>query len=188
MTPAARHALEVLDQAELIHDEATVDAAVREMAARIQADMAELDPLVLCVMNGGLVPTALLMPHLRFPWKLDYLHATRYRESTSGTELVWQRTPSVSLRDRHLLVIDDILDEGHTLAAIQAFCRAQEPASLRTAVLTHKRHGRGVQPPVDYLGLEVPDRYVFGCGMDYRGYWRNLPAVYALKEEEQAHE
>jgi len=136
-------------------------------------------------MNGGLVPTALLMPGMRFPWKLDYLHATRYREATTGTELVWQRTPEQSLRGRHVLVVDDILDEGHTLAAILQYCEAQGPASLRTAVLTRKRHQRGVRPPLDYVGLEVPDRYVFGCGMDYKGYWRNLPAIYAIPERKE---
>ncbi len=186
-SPEARHAREVLEQAELIHDEQTVARAVREMAGCIGADLAGADPLVLCVMNGGLAPTAMLMPHLRFPWKLDYLHATRYREATRGTELVWQRTPAQSLAGRHLLVIDDILDEGHTLDAILRYCEAQEPASLRAAVLTQKEHGRGVRPPIDYIGLSVPDRYVFGCGMDYRGYWRNLPAIYALPEHLEGH-
>ena len=167
-------------QAELVHDEAAVQAAVRQMAERISSDLADADPLVLCAMNGGLVPTALLMPHLDFPFRLDYVHATRYREETSGRDLCWQREPEQSLEGRHLLVVDDILDEGYTLESILAWCAAQRPASVRAAVLVEKRHGRGVTPPVDYVGLQVPDRYVFGCGMDYRGYWRNLPAIYAL--------
>jgi hypoxanthine phosphoribosyltransferase len=187
LSPEARHAQDVLDQAELVHDEHAVNQAVRKMAARITADLAEADPLLLCVMNGGLAPTAMLMPYLVFPWKLDYLHATRYREQTSGTELIWQRTPAQSLTGRHVLVIDDILDEGHTLEAILHYCKAQEPASLRAAVLTQKIHDRGVRPPIDYIGLTVPDRYVFGCGMDYRGYWRNLPAIYALPEHLEGH-
>ncbi len=185
MNSSARHALEVLEAAQVIHDEQAVARAVSEMARQITDDLADSDPLVLCVMNGGLVPTALLMPHMRFPWKLDYLHATRYREETSGNDLIWQRTPEQSLAGRHLLIIDDILDEGHTLAAILQYCEAQNPASLRTAVLSRKRHQRGVRPILDYVGLEVPDRYVFGCGMDYKGYWRNLPAIYALPEGEK---
>jgi hypoxanthine phosphoribosyltransferase len=81
-----------------------------------------------------------------------------------------------------VLIVDDILDEGHTLAAIIEYCRAQQPASLRTAVLAQKEHDRGVRPPLEYVGLKVPDRYVFGCGMDYKGYWRNLPGIYAVAE------
>lgn len=187
LSPEARHAQDVLDQAERIHDEQAVHLAVRKMAERITADLAEADPLILCVMNGGLVPTAMLMPHLLFPWKLDYLHATRYHEQTSGTELVWQRTPAQSLTGRHVLVIDDILDEGHTLEAILHYCDTQKPASLRAAVLTQKTDDRRVCPPVDYIGLTVPNRYVFGCGMDYRGYWRNLSAIYASPERLEGH-
>jgi hypoxanthine phosphoribosyltransferase len=180
-------AREIMRHADLIHDEGRVADAVAEMAARISEDLDGLDPLLLCVMNGGLVPTAMLMPRLRFPFKLDYLHATRYREQTSGDTLCWQHRPAQSLRDRHLLVIDDILDEGYTLEAILAYCEAQQPASLRTAVLARKTHDRGVRPPLDYVGLQVPDRYVFGCGMDYRGYWRNLPAIYAIPDDLSGH-
>jgi len=180
----ARAAMEHADE---IHDEAAVAAAVRKMAAQITDDISELDPIILCAMNGGLLPTAMLLPHLRFPAKLDYVHASRYREKTSGEDLCWHKEPSQSLRGRHLLIIDDILDEGYTLESILDYCESQSPASLRAAVLVQKAHDRGVRPPVDYIGLRVPDRYVFGCGMDYKGYWRNLPAIYALPENMQGH-
>jgi hypoxanthine phosphoribosyltransferase len=134
-------------------------------------------------MNGGLLPTGLLLQRLPFPMKVDYLHATRYREKTVGSlELMWQRMPSESLSNRHVLIVDDILDEGHTLAEIIKYCQAQGPASLRSAVLAQKDHDRGVRPPLDYVGLRVPDRYVFGCGMDYKGYWRNLMGIYAVTD------
>ncbi len=175
------------ERAVLIHDEATVANAVRDMAARISADISDLDPLILCVMNGGLLPTAMLIPHLHFPARLDYVHATRYREQTAGGDLCWQREPTRSLQGRHLLIIDDILDEGYTLESILNYCEGYQPASLRAAVLVQKEHARGVRPPVDYVGLRVPDRYVFGCGMDFKGYWRNLPAIYTLPLDMEGH-
>jgi len=180
-----QHAIEVLASAELIHDEAAVQAAVHAMADSICADLAESDPLIVCAMNGGLVPIAMLMPHLRFPFRIDYVHATRYREKTHGQDLSWQREPERSFEGEHVLVIDDILDEGYTLESILAYFEAQNTASLRAAVLVEKEHDRGVRPPIDYLGLKVPDRYVFGCGMDYKGYWRNLPTIHALAESSE---
>lgn len=178
-------ARKVLANAELIHDEADVDAAVCQMAARISAELAELDPILVCAMNGGLVPTAMLMRRLEFPLRLDYLHATRYREKTVGESLCWQRKPTQSLAGRHLLIVDDILDEGHTLDAIIDYCEGCRPASVKAAVLVEKERARTVNPRVDYIGLRVPDRYVFGCGMDYKGYWRNLPAIYAVSADRE---
>lgn len=175
-------AKQIMQQADCIHDETAIQHAVEKMADLINRDLADKDPLILCVMNGGLMPTSLLIQKFSFPFKMDYLHATRYREQTEGAELSWQRLPEHTLRNRHVLVIDDILDEGYTLEAIISHCEAQEPASLRTAVLVQKEHERGVRPALDYVGLTVPDRYVFGCGMDYKGYWRNIPAIYAVGE------
>jgi len=170
----------VMANADCIHDQAAVDTALDMMAEQIVSDLADKNPIVISVMNGGMVPAGLLLPKLTFPLKVDYLHATRYREQTTGTELVWQRSPGEPLNGRNVLIVDDILDEGHTLAAIIEYCQAQQPASLSTAVLAQKEHDRGVRPPLEYVGLKVPDRYVFGCGMDYKGYWRNLPGIYAV--------
>lgn len=175
-------AVAVRDRADCIYTQAEVQAAVQRMGEAISNDLAESNPLVLTVMNGGLVPTSLLVGELHFPFKLDYLHASRYREGTQGKDLIWQRSPSGLLAGRDVLIIDDILDEGFTLNGILNACQEHQPNSLRVAVLTRKNHGRGVSPKVDYVGLDLPDRYVFGCGMDYKGYWRNLPAIYAVAE------
>lgn len=175
-------AIQVKQSADCIHDAAAVEAAFDRMAEAITRDLGDRTPLVISVMNGGLLPAGLLLPRLHFPLKVDYLHATRYREETVGSDLMWQRAPSEPLEGRHVLIVDDILDEGHTLAAIIAYCRAQNPASLSSAVLAQKEHDRGVRPPLEYVGLQVPDRYVFGCGMDYKGYWRNLMGIYAVAE------
>jgi hypoxanthine phosphoribosyltransferase len=182
MTELHQEAVRVRQTAERLFDRAAVERAIDDMADAIGRDLGARDPLVLCVMNGGLVMAGSLLPRLDFPLRVDYLHATRYRERTSGDVLHWRAEPVQRLADRHVLVIDDILDEGYTLEAILAYCAGQGAASVSAAVLVEKIHDRGVRPPVDYIGLRVPDRYVFGYGMDYKGYWRNAPGIFAVAD------
>jgi hypoxanthine phosphoribosyltransferase len=133
-------------------------------------------------MIGGLVPTAEITRRLAFAFELDYLHATRYRGATEGGGLIWKRQPPAELAGRHVLVIDDILDEGHTLVAIRKALAEFKPASLKVAVLAEKLHARrATGAHAEFIGLAVEDRYVFGCGMDYKEYWRQLTAIHALK-------
>lgn len=172
----------VMRHADCVHDVATVERALDQMAARIHDDLSGKDVVVICVMNGGLVATGALLARLDFALRVDYMHASRYRERISGDELHWKVEPTQDLAGRDLLIVDDILDEGYTLEAIIAFCRGLSPASLRSAVLVQKQHDRGVRPHVDYVGLTVPDRYVFGYGMDYKGFWRNAPGIFAVAE------
>lgn len=170
-----------LQQAVLVHDGATLLAAISRMGREIARDFAGTKPLFLTVMNGGLIVGGHLALAINMDFEFDYLHATRYRGETSGGELHWIKTPRVALRDRHLLLVDDILDEGRTLAAVRDHCLRQGAAGVRIAVLCEKRHGRCVPGlRADYVGVEVPDRYVFGFGMDYYEQGRNLPAIYAL--------
>jgi hypoxanthine phosphoribosyltransferase len=173
-------AVEVRQNAERLYSMDEVSAACDRMAASINRDLDGRNLLVLCIMNGGLVATGLLLPRLQMPLSVDYLHATRYREQVSGDALQWRVEPATELRGRDLLIVDDILDEGYTLEAIIDHCEARGAASVTAAVLVQKQHERGVRPPVAYVGLTVPDRYVFGAGMDYRGYWRNAPGIYAV--------
>ncbi|MDA3921519.1 MAG: hypoxanthine-guanine phosphoribosyltransferase [Salinisphaera sp.] len=173
--------------ADCLIDQDQINAAYDRIAAAVTADMADLDPIVICVMLGGLQATAELGKRLTFPFELDYLHATRYRGETSGGELVWKVSPGLRLADRHVLIVDDIIDEGHTLAAIIAAIEGQGVASVRTAMLLRKDHDRrapGVQ--ADYVGCEVADRYVFGAGMDYKGYFRQLPGVWAIGRDQES--
>lgn len=132
----------VLLDADCLFDASAVNAAYDRISRAIRVEYATLNPVVLCVMIGGLIPTVEIIKRLNFPFELDYLHATRYRGETTGSQLVWKVEPSTVLTDRHVLIIDDILDEGHTLLAIQRAVLAQSPASLKTAVLSEKRHGR----------------------------------------------
>lgn len=183
MTDQEDEAQQVLDQADCLHDARAVQDAYEQLADAIATDFVGLNPLVLCVMTGGLVPTGEIIRRLGFSFELDYLHATRYRGTTSGGGLEWKRQPDAKrVAGRHVLVIDDILDEGHTLVAIRAALAQFEPASLKVAVLVEKLHERRAKGAhAEYIGLRVEDRYVFGCGMDYKEYWRQLPAIYAVK-------
>ncbi len=174
----------VLAEAELLYTAREVDRAVDRLAAEITRDLADRNPLILSVLTGGIVLTGHLVTRLEFPLQLDYLHATRYRGATHGGELAWIAHPRFPLASRHLLIVDDILDEGLTLQAVVAHCREAGAASVSTAVLVRKRHDR--RPPgvdADYVGLEVEDRYVFGFGMDYHDYHRNLHGIYAVRGE-----
>ena len=158
-----------------------IEAAFDRMAQAITRDLAGKNPLILCIMNGGLLPSARLLTRLQFPLRLDYIHATRYRGETSGGELHWLRHPAEPLQQRSVLLIDDILDEGFTLQESVRFCQREGAAEVRSAVLAHKRHTRGCGFVADYIGLEVEDRYVFGYGMDYHGYLRNADGIFAVK-------
>jgi len=176
-----------LATADVVHDRAAIDRAIATMAERIHAAYANASgdpPLFLTVMHGGLPfagQLALELGARGLDVAFDYLHATRYRGETSGGELVWKHRPATPLRGRRVLLVDDIVDEGHTLAAVRAWCLAEGAADVRIAALAVKRHDRCVEGLcADYAGLDVPDRYVFGFGMDYHEQGRNLPAIYAL--------
>ena len=177
------HIRQVMQEADCLYHEAEVEAAIERMAVVINSELAERNPVVFCVMNGGLIFSGKLLPKLNYTLELSYLHATRYRSETSGGELFWKAKPEISFMDRDVLIIDDILDEGHTLGAIIDFCRHAGARAVHTAVLIDKDHVRKARPDLkaDYVGLPCIDRFIFGYGMDYKGYWRNAPGIYAVK-------
>lgn len=180
MTPAG---MPLPPEAELVIGETEVRDALDRMAADINRVYRDRDPLVVGVMLGGLVPMTWLLQRFDFPHRIDYVHATRYRGDTTGRDLQWIASPREPVAGQEVLIIDDIFDEGITLKAIVGALAGAGARSVRTAVLVDKRHRRKVGGfEVDFVGLEVDDRYVFGCGMDYRGYYRNLTAIYALRE------
>ena len=175
-----------LANAELVVDRATLDAAIAGMAKPIARDYAGEVPVYLTVMHGGLQfsgQLSLELGALGLDLSFDYLHATRYRGETTGGELVWKHRPATSLYGRRVLLVDDILDEGYTLTAVRQWCMEQGATDVRIAALAVKKHDRVIEGiEADYVGLEVPDRYVFGFGMDYHEQGRNLPGIYALKD------
>ena len=175
----------VSNRATCLHNAERVEAVLDNMAAAITAKLADQNPVLLTVMNGGVIVSGKLATRLDFPLQMDYLHASRYRNKTHGSELQWKHYPEVSLAGRVVLVIDDILDEGETLAAIIDYVRGQGAAAVHTAVLVNKMHARkapGVS--ADFVGLEIEDYYLYGYGMDYRGYLRNAPGIFAVDPDD----
>ncbi len=174
---------QVLSRSKLVYDAEHISNALDELAHRLNQRLENINPLVLCVMQGGIVFTGQLITRLTGDLELDYIHVTRYRNNVVGDELEWLVYPRASLKNRTVLILDDILDEGITLHAVIEYCKQQGASEVITAVLLHKNHGRcktGVSS--DYVALEIDDRYVFGFGMDYKGQLRHKNAIYALEE------
>ena len=171
-----------LQNSERLYDEAQIDEAIDAIAEAIRDDFGEGQrPVYLSVMHGGLLFAAKLALKLGIDLEFDYLHATRYRGALTGSGLAWLHRPATALQGRRVLIADDILDEGHTLKAVRDWCEDQGAAEVRIAVLCEKIHDRRVEGiEADYIALEVPDRYVYGYGMDYHEQGRNLPGIYAL--------
>ena len=175
----ASQAWEVLHRADRLYAVPEVEAALDHMAAGITQRLAHADPLIVCVLTGGVVPFGKLLPRLQFPFQIDYVHATRYGKRLTGGQLQWIAGPHVEAKGRSVLLVDDILDEGTTLAGIEARYRAEGARDVLKAVLVVKNRPRPLEIGVEFVGLEVPDRYVFGYGMDYKGYLRNAPGIFA---------
>ncbi len=181
--PSLPHLQNVLDLTEVIVPEHTVDSAINTLAEQINAQDYSSPLQLFCIMNGGLYFAGQLLRLLTIPVSVSYLHATRYGDKVQGQELQWLVKPQAEdIHNHHVMLLDDIFDEGITLEAIINECQAFKPKSLQCAVLVDKEHQRkpesGFKP--DFIGLTVPDRYIFGCGMDYKGLWRNLSAIYAI--------
>jgi len=177
----ADEAQRIFDEADLVVSERDAAAAVRRVAGEISAAMRDSHPLVLSVMGGAVIFSGQLLPLLAFPLEFDYLHVTRYGDTTTGGELSWIVAPRASIAGRTVLVVDDILDEGITLAAVKRRLLEQGAKDCRIAVFADKDLGREKPVKADFIGVQLPNRYVFGFGMDVKGAWRNLPAVYAVR-------
>lgn len=176
----ACEAEQLLAAAELIHSELTVVQTLKRMAADITAELSKQQPLVLCVMRGAVVFAGQLLPQLIFPLDFDYIHVTRYDNRMRGGEIHWLAAPAEVINGRVVLVLDDILDEGITMAAIRDQILKNGAKAFYSAVLVEKETAKPKPIQADFVGLTVPNRYVFGCGMDIYGAWRNLPAIYAV--------
>lgn len=181
------HIREISNRAMCLYSAQDIEKALSTMACAIQADLQEDNPIVLCVLIGGIVLTGKLVTLLDFPLQVDYIHATRYGDNTIGSQLEWVVKPRCSLKGRTILVVDDILDGGVTLAGIVDYCKAQGALAVKTAVLVEKeveRADNAIQK-ANYTGVKVENRYVFGYGMDYKGYLRNVPGIFAVAKEDE---
>lgn len=171
----------VQSESDRLCDSNQLSDVLNTLARNITADLEYTNPLVLSVMTGGIIPTGHLLTRLTFPLQLDYIHATRYRGETSGGELHWIQEPSISLEGRTVLIVDDIYDEGITLLEIVKYCKEKGATDVRSVVLVNKVHNRKADYQPDYVGLDIEDRYLFGFGMDYKNYLRNVNAIHAVK-------
>ncbi|MDF1677067.1 MAG: hypoxanthine-guanine phosphoribosyltransferase [Legionellaceae bacterium] len=184
----------VLSEIQEVHDKSTqlfsleeIEAALDKMAKAIHIDFHDKNPIVLCVMIGGLIPLGHLLVRLQFPLELDYVHATRYQGETQGGELHWRAKPTIDFTDRNVLIVDDILDGGVTLAAIISEIKSMGAREVKTAVLVDKQHTRVSEglTKADYVGLEVDDHFIYGYGMDYQEYLRNVPGIFVVSPEHE---
>lgn len=174
-------AWKIFREADLICSEADVQAALQRLAGEIATKLRDSHPLVLSVMGGAVVFSGQLLPLLEFPLDFDYIHVSRYGNQTQGGALDWKVLPKENIAGRVVLVLDDILDEGHTLAAIRDKILGMGAKAFYCAAFAYKDTGRLKPIEADFAGITLPNRYVFGYGMDVHGAWRNLPAIYAVK-------
>mgnify|MGYP001585993153 CR=1 FL=1 len=179
--PALKDSWAFLENSDLVSGAGEVQAAIARLAGEIQARLGEQYPLVLVVMGGAVVFAGQLLPLLRMPLDLDYIHATRYGAATRGGGLDWKVAPPPGVRGRAVLVLDDILDGGQTMAAIRARLLQLGASSFHCAVLVEKILQKIKPITADFVGIRIPDRFVFGCGMDAKGFWRNLPEIRAMR-------
>jgi hypoxanthine phosphoribosyltransferase len=179
--PDVQRAWAFLQESDPIASAEEVQAALERVAARVQGRLSDAYPLVLAVMGGAVVFAGQILPRLRFPLDFDYIHASRYGDRTRGAQVEWRVTPPESVRGRTVLVLDDILDGGETMAAIRERMLALGATQFYCAVLVEKILERKKPIKPDFVGLSVVDRFVFGYGMDAKGYWRNLPEIRAMK-------
>jgi hypoxanthine phosphoribosyltransferase len=173
----------ILESSRVLFDRDQVSAAVQKMADEINAFYGDRPIILISVLTGAIVPAAWLATRLSMPVQMDFVHATRYRGGLYGAELEYRVPPRLDLEDREVLIVDDIFDEGHTLAAIRGSVEKRKARDVKMAVLVRKDHDRGLpRDYVDFIGLDVPDVYVFGCGMDAYEEWRHLDEILVLEE------
>ena len=182
MTDVLENAQKILDEAELIYPADQLTLQIKRLSDEISLVLANRYPLVLSVMGGAVVFTGQLLPLLNFPLDFDYLHASRYNHAFQGSTLQWKIAPPEEVSGRVILVLDDVLDEGHTMAAIRQRVLAMGAKQFYCAVLADKTINKEKPIQADFVGITLPNRFVFGFGMDIKGMWRNLPAIYAVKE------
>ena len=175
----------VLKKADHLYGLSEIQTAIIRLAEQVTKQYKDKNPLLLCVMNGSLVTMGHLLPELNFPLEIDYIHASRYGEKINGGDINWIHKPKSSLVGREVILVEDIVDHGHTLAFLRKYCEDNHCKSLGCVTLVNKLGIEKHCSTPEFIGLSVPNRYVFGFGMDYKGYWRNLPGIYAISEQDE---
>ena len=168
----------------ILFHEQTILSRLDVMAQQITDDYRGKDLTVIAVLNGGLIFAADLLRRIPLPLQLECLGASSYHGGTETTgQVVFDPKALPDFRGRHVLVLDDILDSGHTLWAIGEKLRAEsDPASVKISVLLRKRRQRDRFVEADYVGFEIGDEFVVGYGLDYQEHYRNLPSIGVLRQ------
>lgn len=183
-----KRARDLIKNAEEIFDADTVKAAVARVAGTLNERFGNPDdeafPLVLGVMGGAVVFTGQLLTQLDFPLEFDYIHVTRYGDDDKGGQVVWKVIPRSNVEGRTIVVVDDILDEGETLAHVKQRLLDMGAAEVILAVFADKDLKKAKPVQADIVGLTIPNKFVVGFGMDVYGYWRNLPGLWAIRAED----
>lgn len=169
-----------LTQAQCLYDLSAIDQALDKVASQLNGQYHDKRPILLCVMNGALITMGHLLPKLTFELEIDYIHASRYGDKLVGGTLNWKHQPETDLKGRDVILVEDIVDQGDTLKALRAYCHRQQVQTVCCVSLLQKTDVRQSDESADYVGLIIPDRYVVGFGLDYKGIGRNLPGIFAL--------
>ena len=181
----AQQARQLLADSEVLFTADEVNAGTARIAQALNRDYADQHPLILSVMGGAVVFSGQLLPQLNFPLDFDIVQASRYGDKTVGAQLTWRVAPRDNIVGRDVIILDDILDEGITLAAIVDLVKRTGAKSVACAVFCVKDYGDEINAKkplkAEYVGIVVPNRFIYGYGMDVSGAWRNLPAIYAVK-------
>lgn len=173
----------LLENSRVLFNREEVAAAIQKMADEINEYYGDQPIILISVLTGAIIPAAWLITKLKMPIQMDFVHATRYRGGLYGAELEYRVPPRLDLEDKAVLIVDDIFDEGNTLAAIKGSVEQRKAGSVKMAALVRKDHDRGLpRDYVDFIGLDVPDVYVFGCGMDAYEEWRHLDEILVLEQ------
>jgi hypoxanthine phosphoribosyltransferase len=172
----------VQETATCLYSQKEIELGINNLAASMTVDLHNRNPIFICIMNGGLHFSAQLTQRFNFPLQIDYLHLSRYEGDLAGSEITWYAKPQCELQNRTVVLLDDIFDIGISLEAAKTFCLTQGAREVISAVLLKKKlHPDKQIGKANYFVFECPDVYVFGYGMDYKNYLRNLNAIYALK-------
>ena len=173
----------ILDNSRVLFDRDEVNAAVQKMADEINTYYGNEPVILITVLTGAIIPATWLITKLKMPVQMDFVHATRYRGGLYGAELEYRVPPRLDLEGKNVLIVDDIFDEGNTLAAIKGSVEKRKAGSVKMAALVRKDHDRGLSRDyVDFVGMDVPDVYVFGCGMDAYEEWRHLDEIWVFEQ------
>jgi len=172
----------VLENSTVIANRQEVEAAVEQIATEINTHYGDRSIILLVVMTGAIMPAAWIAARLEMPLQMDFIHATRYSGQTEGGEIEFRVPPRLNLQNQDVLIVDDIYDIGLTLQMIEHYCEARGARSVNSAVLIRKIHNRETTGELPaFIGMEVEDKYVFGCGMDVYEHWRHLDEIRALE-------